>query len=103
MIRPSENWEEGGRYATAFTNPEAFRAIFPSYVGGLSERSDHNRTVPSLDDDTTAFDEGKHTARTCISSLISKEPQILQRRKWGVKESEELTSSSWPGNDADSL
>lgn len=35
-----------------------------SYEGGLSERCFHNRTVPSLDADSTAFEDGNATART---------------------------------------
>jgi hypothetical protein len=41
--------------------------MLASNIGGLSERSFHNRTVPSLDAESTAFEDGKATARTYIS------------------------------------
>ena len=64
MIRPSENWVVGGRYVTEFTNALACEEIVASYRGGLSERSFHNRTVPSREAEMTAFEVGKVTPRT---------------------------------------
>lgn len=40
--------------------------MMASNIGGLSESCFHNRTVPSLDAERTAFEEGKATARTYI-------------------------------------
>lgn len=37
-----------------------------SNIGGLSESCFHNRTVPSLEAETTAFADGKATARTYV-------------------------------------
>lgn len=37
-----------------------------SNIGGLSESCFHNRTVPSLDAESKAFEDGKATARTYI-------------------------------------
>jgi hypothetical protein len=36
-----------------------------SNIGGLSESSFHNRTVPSLEAESTALGSGNATARTC--------------------------------------
>lgn len=53
MMRPSGKSFVGGRYATALMNAEPWEVIEQSYLGGVSERSFHRRTVASLEADKT--------------------------------------------------
>jgi hypothetical protein len=46
------------------TNAVAWEAILASKRGGLSESSFHNRTVPSLEAERTACEDGNATPRT---------------------------------------
>lgn len=66
MTSPSGNCELGGRYVTVFTNAVAWEEMVASNIGGLSESCFHSRTVPSLEAETTAFADGKVTARTYL-------------------------------------
>jgi len=63
-IRPSGNSVEGGTMASELMNSLPWVLIVQSYAGGLDDCRAHNRTVKSLDADTTVFGWGKATLRT---------------------------------------
>ena len=70
IMSPSGKCDDGGRYATELTNDVACEAIVASNMGGLSERSFHNRTFPSREAEMTALGVGKDTARTWMAELL---------------------------------